>query len=91
MTPLQAALAAGCSYAQAAAVLGISRDAARMRAKRAGLRPLHRIRQPNPGTARRVAVARDMVAQGCDTAAISERLGMTAAAVRVMLRRAGAA
>jgi DNA-directed RNA polymerase specialized sigma24 family protein len=91
MSVLETALAAGCSYAQIGAVLGISRDAARMRAKRAGLKPLHGVRRPNPETARRVAVARDMLARGCDTASVSERLGMTAATVRVMLRRAGAA
>jgi DNA-directed RNA polymerase specialized sigma24 family protein len=91
MTPLEATLAAGCSYAQAAAVLGISRDAVRMRAQRAGLKPLHRVRRPNPETARRVATARAMRAQGHSADEIGERLGMTAAAVRVMLRRAGAA
>jgi DNA-directed RNA polymerase specialized sigma24 family protein len=91
MTPLETALASGCSYRQAAAVLGISRDAARMRAKRAGLKPLHRARQPNPETARRIATAHAMRVQGHSPDEIGERLGMTAAAVRVMLRRAGAA
>ena len=89
MTALASALAQGATYAQIGALLGISLDAARMRAKRAGLRPLHRRRQPSADTRRRIAIARAMLAQGCDLADVAERLGMKVPAVRMMLKRAG--
>ena len=91
MSPLATALAAGCTYEQAGTVLGLSRDAARMRAVRSGLRSTVRQRQPNPETAGRIATARRMRAEGHDAVAIGERLGMSGPAVRMMLRRAGEA
>ena len=89
MSPLATALAAGCTYQQLANLLGVGRDAARMRAYRAGLRSRHQQRPPNPGTAHRIAVARRMRADGFDPSAVAERLGMSKDAVRMMLRRAG--
>lgn len=88
MTVLATALARGFTYGQLGALLGIDRDAARMRAIRAGLRSQHERRPPNPETARRIKVAREMKADGCEPADIAERLGMSKAAVRMMLHRA---
>ncbi|MBP0446702.1 hypothetical protein J8J14_18150 [Roseomonas sp. SSH11] len=85
---MAAILARGATYRTLGDVLGLDRDAARMRARRAGLRSLHRKRPPNPETPRRVKVARAMLTQGCELQDVAERLGMSAAAVRAMLRRA---
>lgn len=82
------ALAAGASYGDIARAEGIDYGAARMRCVRAGLRTAKPHRQPSPATKARVAVARRMQAEGCDRTAIAERLGMTEAAVRMMLLRA---
>ena len=88
MSPLATALAAGCTYEQAGTVLGLSRDAARMRCVRAGLRSTIRKRPSNPETAGRIATARKMRAEGFDLDEVGERLGMSGPAVRMMLRRA---
>lgn len=85
---LAATLAQGATYRAAGNVLDLTPDAARMRARRAGLRALHRHRQPDPMTARRVRVARRMLGEGCEIDAIADRLGMKVPAVRAMLRRA---
>jgi len=85
---IAATLAAGATYRALGDVLDLSPDAARMRARRAGLRSRHRHRPPNPETPRRLHVARQMRVQGHDAHAIAERLGMSVAAVRAMLRRA---
>lgn len=82
------ALAAGGSYGDIAAALDLEYDAARMRARRAGLRSLNHGRKPNPETAGRIATARRMLAEGCEHGAVAERLGMSPAAVRMMLLRA---
>lgn len=88
---MAAVLAGGATYRGLGEALGVSPDAARMRARRAGLRSVHRQRPPWPETARRVRVARVMLAQGCDLEAVRVRLAMpSVAAVRMMLRRAGA-
>jgi DNA-directed RNA polymerase specialized sigma24 family protein len=90
MTVIATALARGCTYGQLGALLGIDRDAARMRAVRAGLRSSHERRPPNPETAGRIKTARKMKAEGCDLEEIAERLRMPSKdAVRMMLKRAG--
>ena len=81
-------LAGGATYRGLGEVLDASPDTARMRARRAGLRSLHRKRPPHAETHRRVQVARQMRAEVHEWAAIAERLGMRPAAVRMMLRRA---
>ncbi|MBP0445023.1 hypothetical protein J8J14_09545 [Roseomonas sp. SSH11] len=85
---MAAILARGATYRTLGNVLGLDRDAARMRARRAGLRSQHRKRPPDPETPRRVKVARAMLAEGCEIQHVAERLGMSAAAVRMMMRRA---
>jgi hypothetical protein len=87
---LAAILTQGGTYRTLGEALDLSRDAARMRARRAGLRSPHQGRPPNPGRARRIQVARQMLAEGCELEAVAERLGMKVAAVRMMLRRAPA-
>ncbi|WP_424138187.1 hypothetical protein [Roseomonas chloroacetimidivorans] len=89
VTFMAAVLEAGATYAELGEQYGISRDAARMRAVRAGLRSKHSCRTPRPITARRLRIAREMKAQGHDHAGIGERLGMSRDAVRMMLKRAG--
>lgn len=84
-----AILAAGATYRGLGEALDLSPDAARMRARRAGLRSLNRRRPPNPETARRVQVARTMLADGCEPEDVAERLGMKVPAIRAMLRRHG--
>jgi hypothetical protein len=71
---MAAILAAGATYRALGEALALSRDAARMRARRAGLRSPHRGRPPNPETARRGQVARRMLDEGCDLQAVRERL-----------------
>jgi DNA-directed RNA polymerase specialized sigma24 family protein len=88
---IRQALALGLSYTALGDALGISRDAARMRARRAGLRSLNRCRQKNPETLRRIQVARTMLAEGCEHDDVAQRLGMSKDAVRMMLHRAGEA
>ena len=83
-------LAAGATYRGLGEALDVTPGAARMRARRAGLRSLNQHRPPHPDTARRVRIARAMLAQGCEWPAIAERFGMSVAAVRMMLRRAPA-
>ena len=90
LAAMAAILASGATYRGLGEALGIDPGAARMRARRAGLRTLHRRRPPNLETARRVQVARHMLAQNCEIEDVAERLGMSAAAVCMMLRRAGA-
>jgi DNA-binding NarL/FixJ family response regulator len=87
-SPYAAVLAGGASYGDIARAEGIDYAAARMRCRRAGLRTIKPHAMPRAETRRRVAVGMRMRAQGCDTAAIAERLGMTPAAVRMMLLRA---
>ena len=90
LAAMAAILAGGGTYRGLGEALGIDPGAARMRAKRAGLHSLHRRRPPNPETARRIQVARRMLAEGCRIEDAAERLGMSPAAVRMMLRRAAA-
>ena len=85
---IAAVLGSGATYRDLGDALGIDPGAARMRARRAGLRTLHRRRPPNPETVRRIQVARRMLAEGCEIGDVAERLGMSTAAVRMMLRRA---
>jgi hypothetical protein len=54
--------------------LDLSRGAARMRARPAGLLSPHRGWPPNSETARRGQVARRMLDEGCDLQAVRERL-----------------
>ena len=85
---IAAILASGATYRGLGEALGIDPGAARMRARRAGLRTLHRTRPQNPETPRRLQVARRMLGEGCEIEDVAERLGMTVPAVRMMLRRA---
>jgi transposase-like protein len=87
-SPYAAALASGASYGDIARAEGVPYSTIRMRCNRAGLRTASRHRRPSPDTARRVKVAREMLSRGCEMPDVSERLGMTPAAVRMMLLRA---
>ncbi|TPG49554.1 hypothetical protein EAH89_21330 [Roseomonas nepalensis] len=87
---MDATLAAGATYRRLGEALGINPGAARMRARRAGLRSSHRRRPRDPETAHRIQVARRMLAEGCELEDVAARLGMKAPAVRAMLRRSRA-
>lgn len=81
-------LAGGATYRDIAQDEGLAYGTARMRCRRAGLRSKHKGRQPDAATAKRIAIARAMFAQGCDNDDVAHRLGMKKPAVRMMLMRA---
>jgi ribosomal protein S12 methylthiotransferase accessory factor YcaO len=60
-----------------------------MRARRAGLRFLHRHRPPDPETPRRIQVARQMAAEGREIEAVAERLDIKVPVVCAMLGGGG--
>ncbi|WP_424140277.1 hypothetical protein [Roseomonas chloroacetimidivorans] len=82
------ALAKGASYGEIARAEGLDYATVRMRCRRAGLRALTPYRRPEPQTAVRVARARKMLARGMDKEVVADRLGISPAALRMMLLRA---
>lgn len=80
----------GASYHDVARQDGVSAETVRMACKRNGVRSLHKVGRPvSPARAERVAVAQEMRAAGLNNRSIGLRLGMSADAVKMMLRRAG--